>query len=107
VTRTIDPEGRHIAALRKLADFRGARVLEIGCGDGRLTAGFASEAVAVLATDPAAEAVAAAERSVAAELRERVTFRAAAAAEVDVPPSSFNLVCLQVLPTAGRTSIGL
>jgi ubiquinone/menaquinone biosynthesis C-methylase UbiE len=92
VTRTIDPEGRHIAALRKLADFRGARVLEIGCGDGRLTAGFASEAVAVLATDPDAEAVAAAERSLAAELRERVTFRVAAAAEVDVPPSSFDLI---------------
>jgi hypothetical protein len=33
----IDPEGAHLAALRRLADFESCRVLELCCGDGRLT----------------------------------------------------------------------
>ncbi len=32
----IDPENNETRALFDLADFRGQRVLEIGCGDGRL-----------------------------------------------------------------------
>ena len=88
----LDPEGRHLAVLCELADFRGARVLEIGCGDGRLTAGIAPDSAFVLATDPDAESVAEAERSLAAELRERVTFQVAAAAEIEVPATSFDLL---------------
>lgn len=90
--RELDPEGKHLATLRELADFRGRRVLEIGCGDGRLTAGIASKAAFVLATDPDAESVAEGERSLAADLRERVTFQVAAAAEIDVPATSFDLL---------------
>ncbi len=37
VTPVLDPEGAHLAALHRLGDFRGRRVLELGCGDGRLT----------------------------------------------------------------------
>ena len=38
----IDPEGKEIAALRRLAHWGGVRVLEFGCGDGRLTLRLAS-----------------------------------------------------------------
>jgi len=31
--RVLDPEGAHLAALRRLQDFTGARVVEVGCGD--------------------------------------------------------------------------
>ena len=44
MTRVIDPEGAHLAALRRLGDFGGQRVLELGCGDGRLTVPVAREA---------------------------------------------------------------
>ena len=54
---TLDPEGAHLAALHRATDFRGARVLEMGCGDGRLTEGIAEEASRVVAFDPDAEAV--------------------------------------------------
>ena len=42
MTRVLDPEGAHLAALRQLGDFGGRRVLELGCGDGRLTLGIAA-----------------------------------------------------------------
>ena len=45
----LDPEGAHLAALRRLGDFRGRSVLELGCGDGRLTLGIATDASSVLA----------------------------------------------------------
>jgi 2-polyprenyl-3-methyl-5-hydroxy-6-metoxy-1,4-benzoquinol methylase len=48
----LDPEEAHLAALRRLADFRGQRALEMGCGDGRLTVGIARDAASVLAFDP-------------------------------------------------------
>jgi predicted RNA methylase len=57
VNRVLDPEGAHLAALRRLADFQGRRVLELGCGDGRLPSGIAAHAASVLAFDPDAEAV--------------------------------------------------
>jgi predicted RNA methylase len=92
VTRVLDPEGAHLAALRRLADFRGRRVLEMGCGDGRLTAGIAIDADQVLAFDPDADSVSEARRSLPAELAERVVFRAASAQAVEIERGAFDLV---------------
>jgi len=36
-----------VAALRRLASFGGRRVLEMGCGDGRLTVGMAADGATV------------------------------------------------------------
>ena len=47
----LDPEGAHVSALRRLGEFRGQRILELGCGDGRLTVGIAADAARVLAFD--------------------------------------------------------
>jgi ubiquinone/menaquinone biosynthesis C-methylase UbiE len=92
VTRTLDPEGAHLAALRRLADFRGRRVLEMGCGDGRLTRGIAAEAGSVLAFDPDSASISEARASLPSELADRVTFRAASAEAIEVEPGSFDLV---------------
>ena len=43
-----DPEGAEVEALAALAVFSGKRVLEVGCGDGRLTWLYAHEAASVL-----------------------------------------------------------
>jgi ubiquinone/menaquinone biosynthesis C-methylase UbiE len=88
----LDPEGVHSATVRALVDVRGLRVLEIGCGEGRLTAELAGEAASWLATDPKADAVAEARRTLAPELAERVTFAVAGGAEVDAPEGEFDLV---------------
>ena len=34
---SIDPEGTEIEAIHDLVDFSGKKVLEVGCGDGRMT----------------------------------------------------------------------
>lgn len=88
----LDPEGAHLAALRRLGDFRGRRVLELGCGDGRLTLGIAAEAASVLAFDPDAAAVERARRSLPAEFAERVVYKVASGKEIEVEPASFDLV---------------
>ena len=92
VTRVLDPEGAHLAALRRLADFRDQRVLELGCGDGRLTVGIAADAASVLAFDPDAEAVERARSSLPTELAQRVTYQVASGKEIEVEPLSFDLV---------------
>lgn len=88
----LDPEGAHIAALRRLGDFRDRRVLELGCGDGRLTLGIAQDAAHVLAFDPDAEAVEQARRALPAELADRVAYRIASGKEIEIEPHSFDLV---------------
>jgi len=90
----LDPEGAHLAALRRLGDFRGRRVLELGCGDGRLTPGIARDAASVLAFDPDAEAVERARQSLPAELAQRVSYRVASGKEIELEPVSFDLVVL-------------
>jgi len=62
-------------ALFDLADFNGQRVLEIGCGDGRLTWRYAGKAGHVTAIDAFAESIARAKENMPDELKGRVEFR--------------------------------
>jgi predicted RNA methylase len=91
VARVLDPEGAHLAALRRLADFGGRRVIELGCGDGRLTLPIAAEAARMLAFDPDAEAVERARGALPAELAGRVEYRVASGREIEVERHSFDL----------------
>jgi 16S rRNA A1518/A1519 N6-dimethyltransferase RsmA/KsgA/DIM1 with predicted DNA glycosylase/AP lyase activity len=53
-----DPEGHEPAAVRALVpSFDDLRVLEVGAGDGRLTALYAHEAAAIIAIDPDGDAI--------------------------------------------------
>jgi ubiquinone/menaquinone biosynthesis C-methylase UbiE len=89
--RTIDPEGAEVVALGELVDFAGLRVLEVGCGDGRLTWRYADRAASVLALDPDESSVRRARRSRPPELRGRVRFSVAGATDFKAPRSSFDL----------------
>jgi len=91
MTRIVDPEGAHLAALRRLADFRDVQVIELGCGDGRLTVPVARDARSVLAFDPDEEAVERARRDLPAELADRVAYRVASGKVIEVEPGSFDL----------------
>jgi ubiquinone/menaquinone biosynthesis C-methylase UbiE len=91
VTSVLDPECAHLAALRRLGDIGGQRVLELGCGDGRLTVPIASEAAFVLAFDPDGEAVDGARRTLPDELSQRVSYVVASGAEIAIERHSFDL----------------
>jgi ubiquinone/menaquinone biosynthesis C-methylase UbiE len=88
----LDPEGAHLAALRRLADFAGARVLEVGCGDGRLTLGIAEQAESVFAFDPDEEAVVRARDALPSELTDRVMYGVGSATEIEIPRSAYDIV---------------
>jgi len=55
-----DEDGVEAAAIAAFVPLYGKRVLEVGCGKGRLTALAAARASSVYAFDPSAENVAAA-----------------------------------------------
>ena len=92
MARTLDPEGAHLASLHRLVDFHGQRVLEMGCGDGRLTLGIAREASGVLAFDPDAGLIERARRTLPGELAGRVAYEVASAKAIELEPQSFDLV---------------
>ena len=92
VTRIVDAEGVHLGAILRAADFSNKRVLEVGCGDGRLTWGIAATASSVLAFDPKADDIRTARSACPEDLRERVRFEVASAGEIEVEPQSVDLV---------------
>jgi ubiquinone/menaquinone biosynthesis C-methylase UbiE len=89
-----DPEGAEFRALAKLVDFTDLRVLEVGCGDGRLTWGYAPQAAKVLGIDTDAEAIAEARRSTPPALKHSVRFRVAQAEKLRVRPAGFDIAFL-------------
>ena len=91
VPKRIDPEGAETDALAQLAVLDGLRVLELGCGDGRLTFRYADAAASVLAVDPDPDQIAVAREALPVHLADHVSFAAVGAAEVDAPRRSFDL----------------
>jgi ubiquinone/menaquinone biosynthesis C-methylase UbiE len=86
-----DAQGVEPAAIVGAADLDGVRVLEIGCGEGRLTRFAASHARQVYAFDPDGARVRAAEAALAPELRKRVSFGVHDADALDVERRRFDL----------------
>jgi ubiquinone/menaquinone biosynthesis C-methylase UbiE len=90
----IDPEDTETDALHDYIDFSGKRVLEIGCGDGRLTWRYADRALSVVAIDPKAEDIEIALEDCPVELRETIEFRVARLEELELPAEKFDLALL-------------
>jgi 2-polyprenyl-3-methyl-5-hydroxy-6-metoxy-1,4-benzoquinol methylase len=95
VTVETDPEGHEIDALFDLVDLAGREVLEIGCGDGRLTWRYADQTARVTAIDPFSDGIARArERHRATALP--IEFREVAFEDfaVESGPDVFDVVIL-------------
>ncbi len=86
-----DPAAAEMPALRALGGIGDARVLEIGCGDGRLTFIYAPAARSVLAIDTKDSVIAEAKNALPAGLAGRVRFEVGSALELDQPPASFDV----------------
>jgi ubiquinone/menaquinone biosynthesis C-methylase UbiE len=86
-----DREGREAAVIGAVVDLDGKRVIEVGCGTGRLTTLVAARAERVYAFDPEAESVAQATESLGRDLRDRVRFAVHDAQALDLPRRRFDL----------------
>jgi ubiquinone/menaquinone biosynthesis C-methylase UbiE len=69
-----DPEGNETASLHAMVAFKDLSVLEVGCGEGRLTWRYAEKAAHITAIDPDGEAVEKARANLPEKLRGRVSF---------------------------------
>jgi ubiquinone/menaquinone biosynthesis C-methylase UbiE len=69
------PPGMEVGLIERYVELKGRRILEIGCGDGRLTRQLAPLASSVVAIEPDPARIALARRLAASEGISNVTFR--------------------------------
>ena len=87
----LDPEEAETRAIHHLIDFGGTDVLQIGCGDGRMTWLFAHETASVLAIDPEEAKIAIANERTPDALRSLVSFQVADLCVVDLPEAAYDV----------------
>ena len=96
MTLVTDPQQNEVRALRAVGGWRGARVLEIGCGDGRLTVRLARLGAVVEAIDPDAASIRRARKQrnslLPARLAKNVRYRVGEAEHLAFPDESFDRV---------------
>lgn len=86
-----DPDGVEPRTITGLVNLTGKRVLEVGCGTGRLTRMAAEHAASVCAFDPQEDRVEEARASLPAGLRGRVSFRVHGTEQLDVARRRFDV----------------
>ena len=69
-----DSDRAQASELMKITNFKGKKVLEIGCGDGYLTKTYAPETGSVVAIDPSAEDIETARKTKPTHLLDNVEF---------------------------------
>lgn len=89
--RIRDPEGVELKHILKYADFDGKKVLEIGCGDGRLTYKYAALTEHVTAIDPSMEEIKKAIEKIPSHLTAKLEFREGGGESLPFSDNSFDI----------------
>ena len=89
---TIDREQNEIRALRNITDWRGKNVLEIGCGNGRLTRRLARLGAQIEAIDPNPDLIRIARQQLPRNFAPRVRFSVGKASRLDYSKETFDQV---------------
>ena len=89
-----DPEGFEKKTLHKFVDFTNARVLEIGCGEGRLTWKYAAASKLTVGIDPDRNALRIARADSPSALRDKACFAQASASNIPFSKETFDIAVL-------------
>jgi ubiquinone/menaquinone biosynthesis C-methylase UbiE len=89
-----DPEGYEEKILHRFARFEGKHVLEIGCGDGRLTWKYATSARSVTGVDVELDDLRLARADRPYGLESKVTFTQSSARHIPFPREIFDIAVL-------------
>lgn len=89
-----DPEKNETKHLHKFADFAGKRILEIGCGEGRLTWRYASASSLTVGLDPGKDALRVAFIDRPSDLQNKVHFANAHAEHIPFSKETFDIAIL-------------
>jgi ubiquinone/menaquinone biosynthesis C-methylase UbiE len=92
MTLRVDPEKNEVRALKEMVEWRGQHVLEIGCGNGRLTRRLANLGAQVEALDPAKTMITLARKDLPARYSDRVKFKVGSAESLKYPAQTFDIV---------------
>ena len=89
-----DPEESETHYLDQMGDLKGARVLEIGSGDGRMTRRYAAMTRSIVGIDPDPERLATAMKSQPASSSSKVRLALAVAQALPFPDEYFDRVIM-------------
>ena len=89
-----DPEGFEKKILHKFVDFKDKRVLEVGCGEGRLTWKYAAASSLTVGFDPDHDALRIARADSPSDLQKKVHFSNASARHIPFSKETFDIAIL-------------
>jgi len=89
-----DPQQSETKHVHQFANFSERRVLEIGCGEGRLTWRYATKPAMTIAIDPDRDALRVATIERPSDLEDRVHFSNAIAERLPFPKETFDIALL-------------
>lgn len=85
------PPGMEVRIIRRFVELKDRRILELGCGDGRLTRQVAPLASSMVAVEPGSARVAIARRTATSEGIDNVTFRVGSAERIRLRGDRFDI----------------
>ena len=89
----MDPAGAEIEALKRITNWRGKRVLEVGCGNGRLTLRLAKfNPAKIIAFDPDPKLIRTARKNLPEKYKEKIEYRVGNAEHVKQKAEQFDTV---------------
>jgi ubiquinone/menaquinone biosynthesis C-methylase UbiE len=89
-----DPEGNESKYLHQFADFRNKRVVEVGCGEGRMTWQYAKTTHTTIGIDPDPDALRIANVDRPSDLEKTVRFACAASEYLPFSKETFDIAVL-------------
>ena len=89
-----DPEGNESKYLHRLTDFTRKRVLEVGCGEGRMTWQYAKGTQTTIGIDPDSDSLRIANVDKPTDLHSKVHFSCAASEFLPFSKETFDIAIL-------------